>query len=677
MEPSAPLDMDILGRDIAGLAAMMADGRLTAVELAALCLNRIAAFDRAGPGLNAVPVLNPQALEDAAKLDAERRADRVRGPLHGIPVVVKDSFKVKGLTVAAGSPAFAGLIASDDAASVARLREAGAVILGKTNMPPMAIGGGQRGLYGRTLSPWNPDWLAAAWHSGSSIGSGVAVAAGFAPLALAEETVSSGRSPASNNGLAAYTPSRGVVPIRGNWPLFALRDVVVPYARGTADLALAIRELIRPDPETEGDLWRAQSHVALPGPAAAWPVDPAAPCSGRPLEGKRIGIPRMYAGRDAGLRRPTPLRPSIARLWEETEARLRALGAELADVDFPAVSEYEGDRDGAGTAVSNGYLPADWDAAEIGGLVASGWTEFLRLNGDPDGARLAGTPPAMIHPDPPEAVDTRRRSAAHEGRDAFDYAAICAFAAASPGRPLEEFPQLAGIMQGLERARRELFEDWMAREGLDLVAFPANCDVSRADAEADPASSDQAWTNGTVFSNMNHVMRHLGIPSVSVPMGVMEDTGLPANLTVCGPGWSDHALLAAAAAVEAAAPPLPRPPMAPPLTWIRPAAPPAAAAGPVILRLDAHALLRSDGSVLVEGRATARQGDAALRPVLRLDGHEIAVEADGTFRTVLSRGDRSGRFRALLLVLARGAGGAAAAELADLRFGDAAGPGGA
>ena len=97
-------------------------------------------------------------------------------------------------------------------------------------------------------------------------------------------------------------------------------------------------------------------------------------------------------------------------------------------------------------------------------------------------------------------------------------------------------------MRGLERARRELFEEWLLREGRDLIAFPAYGDISRADAETDQRSSDHAWSNGTVFSNMNHVMRHLGIPSVSVPMGIMADTAMPVNLTFCGPGWSDFAL---------------------------------------------------------------------------------------------------------------------------------------
>ena len=112
------------------------------------------------------------------------------------------------MTVASGSPAFQNLKSCDDAFTVQKLRESGAVLMGKTNMAPMAAGGVQRGVYGRAENPYNPDYLAAAFVSGSSNGSAVATAASFAAFGMGEETVSSGRSPASNNGLVAYTLQR-------------------------------------------------------------------------------------------------------------------------------------------------------------------------------------------------------------------------------------------------------------------------------------------------------------------------------------------------------------------------------------------------------------------------------------------------------------------------------------
>ena len=160
---------------------------------------------------------------------------------------VKDNYRVSGMTVAGGSPAFTELTACEDAFVIEQLRSQGAVLIGKTNMPPLADGGMQRGLYGRAESPYNPAFLAAAFGSGSSQGSAVAVAANLCAFALGSETVSSGRSPASNNSLVTYTPSRGLISLRGVWPLFALRDVVTPYTRSVTDLLLILDALMMPD----------------------------------------------------------------------------------------------------------------------------------------------------------------------------------------------------------------------------------------------------------------------------------------------------------------------------------------------------------------------------------------------------------------------------------------------
>jgi amidase len=177
-------------------------------------------------------------------------------PARRHPYTAKDSYLVKGLTAASGSPAFKDLVAQRDAFTIERLRAAGAICLGKTNMPPMANGGMQRGVYGRAESPYNADYLTAPFASGSSNGAGTATAASFSAFGLAEETWSSGRGPASNNGLCAYTPSRGVISVRGNWPLTPTMDVVVPYARTMADLLEVLDVVVADDPDTRGDLWR-------------------------------------------------------------------------------------------------------------------------------------------------------------------------------------------------------------------------------------------------------------------------------------------------------------------------------------------------------------------------------------------------------------------------------------
>ena len=218
--------------------------------------------------------------------------------MDGIPYTAKDSYRVEGLTVAAGSPAFEHLRAGDDAFTIARLRQAGAVLIGLTNMPPMANGGMQRGVYGRAESPYNGDYLTAAFASGSSNGSGTATAASFAAFGLGEETWSSGRAPASNNGLVAYTPSRGVISVRGNWPLVPTMDVVVPHTRSVDDLLEVLDVIVADDAETRGDFWRVQPWVEIPSGLgrAAGELHGTAHRGG--LKGARLGVPRMYIGRD-------------------------------------------------------------------------------------------------------------------------------------------------------------------------------------------------------------------------------------------------------------------------------------------------------------------------------------------------------------------------------------------
>ena len=208
---------DVVEASITDLADALSAGTVTSVGLVVRYLNRIAFYDRRGIRLNSTPVLNPEMFAEARASDVRRARGETLGPLDGIPYTAKDSYMVRGLTVAAGSPAFQNLVATADAFAIGRLRAAGAVLIGLTNMPPMANGGMQRGVYGRAESPYNADYLTAAFASGSSNGSGTATSASFSAFGMGEETWSSGRAPASNNGLVAYTPSRGVISATGRW----------------------------------------------------------------------------------------------------------------------------------------------------------------------------------------------------------------------------------------------------------------------------------------------------------------------------------------------------------------------------------------------------------------------------------------------------------------------------
>ncbi|UVM13881.1 amidase [Pseudomonas protegens] len=543
---------------IAHLRAALESGQTTSVELVQAYLERIEAYD--GPNtataLNAVVVRNPEALNEARAADERRAKGQTLGPLDGIPYTAKDSYLVKGLTAASGSPAFAELVAYRDAFTIERLRAAGAICLGKTNMPPMANGGMQRGVYGRAESPYNAAYLTAPFASGSSNGAGTATAASFAAFGLAEETWSSGRGPASNNGLCAYTPSRGVISVRGNWPLTPTMDVVVPFARTMADLLEVLDVVVAEDPDTRGDLWRLQPWVPIPSVASVRPASyPQLAAGAAALKGKRLGVPRMYINADPeagtsekpGIGGPTGqrihTRPSVISLWEQARQALEAAGAQVLEVDFPLVSNCEGDRPGAPTVYNRGLVSKEFLHDELWEL--SGWAfdDFLRANDDPKLNRLADVDGPQIFPHDPGTLPNREDDLA-AGMDEYVNMAK---------RGLKTWDQIATLadgLRGLEQTRRIDLEDWMDRLGLDAVLFPTVADVGPADADINPESADIAWSNGVWVANGNLAIRHLGVPTVTVPMGVMADIGMPVGLTFAGRAYDDSSLLRLASAFE-------------------------------------------------------------------------------------------------------------------------------
>lgn len=554
-EPDTALPL--VETSIADLRRALEEGRTTAEALVSGYLARIARYDHKGIRLNSVIVMNPDALEEACASDERRAKGETLGPLDGIPYTAKDSYKVRGLTVAAGSPAFADLVASDDAFAIARLRAAGAVLIGLTNMPPMANGGMQRGFYGRAESPYNADYLTAAFASGSSNGSGTATAASFAAFGLGEETWSSGRAPAANNGLCAYTPSRGVISVRGNWPLVPTMDVVVPHTRSMADLLELLDVIVADDPQTRGDLWRSQPWVTIPKASGIRPLSYPALAATASLRGKRLGLPAMYINADPlagtaaepGIGGPTgqkiETRTTIIALMEAACEAMRAAGAEIVVTDFPVVSNYEGDRPGAPKIGTRGLVSPDYLRCEIVDLSVWSWDDFLAANGDPALSRLADVDGRTIFPAPPGSLPDRYTGF---GDDIADYPA---HARAHPVGSFLEIPHLEAGLRGLEETRKRDLEAWMDGLGLDAVIFPAVADIGPADADVNPASADLAWRNGTWVANGNLVIRHLGIPSVTLPMGMMADIHMPAGLTFAGRAYDDAALLTLAVAFEA------------------------------------------------------------------------------------------------------------------------------
>ncbi|KXJ86002.1 amidase signature domain-containing protein [Microdochium bolleyi] len=537
-------ELNVVEASIQQLQKALSSGAVTSVELVSKYLARIAAYDYRGPLLNSIPIINENVFAEAAASDERRRSGATSRPLEGIPFTLKDSFKVRGMTVASGSPAFAKLVANEDAYIGAAIRAAGGVLIGKTNMPSMAYGGMQRGVYGRAESPYNPAYLAAAFASGSSNGSAVSTATSFAAFGMGSETVSSGRSPASNNGLVAYTPSRGWLSVHGIWPLYPTCDAAVPHTRTTEDL-LTLLEVIMPDDKlVEGDFWRQQHFIKLEKP---WPGGPSAlrsiknpkTSSMASLQGLRIAVPAMYIGGavPAGAK-AVHVADEVVELWHQAAADLERLGAEIVVVpDFPAVTAYENP-----SLLPAGVkgLPADWHSTERGKLVAYAWDGFLRQNGDSQIPNLGSVDGLSLYPD---SMRTAIEIAYMDPANAIHWAKLSSYCASSTIWDIED---MESALQALVSMQEALVANYLKTHGCHCFAFPAAGDVGPEDADATNESADKAWANGVHYSHGNRAMRHLGIPSVTVPMGIMQQKRMPMGLTFAGPANSDLDLLRSA-----------------------------------------------------------------------------------------------------------------------------------
>jgi amidase len=297
------------------LQAAMTRGDLTSHALVQHYLDRIALYDKHGPKLNAFLLVNPRALQEADRLDQERAAKGARGPLHGIPVVLKDNMNTADLPTTGGSIAFAGAQPQADAFIVARLRESGAVILGKTNLHELARAGTTvSSLGGQTLNPYD----LSRTPGGSSGGTAVAVAANMAPVGLGSDTVNSIRSPASACDLVGLRPTRGLVSRSGIIPAALTQDMAGPIARTVADAALVL-EVIQGYDEKDPTTADGRS-MASRRYGAALVADG--------LRGARIGILQSFFGNK-------PEHAEVNGVVNEAIARMKALGAEPVELDVP------------------------------------------------------------------------------------------------------------------------------------------------------------------------------------------------------------------------------------------------------------------------------------------------------------------------------------------------------
>ena len=311
-QPS-PQPFEVHEASIRDLQDAMTSGRTTAVALVDAYLARIAAYDRGGPRLNAIIRLNPRAREQAAALDRERRAGRVRGVWHGIPIVLKDNFETADIPATGGSAALAGIPATRDGFIVRRLRDAGAIILGHTNMQELAFGyENASGLGGQTLNPYD----LRRCPGGSSGGTGAAVAASFAAIGWGTDTCGSIRVPSAFNNLVGLRPTQGLASRDGILPLTVNGDIAGPMARTMTDLAIGLDITVGADSaDRDTDVLRGRPLPRFVDSLGAVP-----------LRGARIGVFQPYF-RDA--------HPEVAGAVRAAIRAMQAQGAEVVEVNVP------------------------------------------------------------------------------------------------------------------------------------------------------------------------------------------------------------------------------------------------------------------------------------------------------------------------------------------------------
>jgi len=474
---------------LADLQQRLASGQSTARSLAEAYLARIGELDRKGPMLGTVIELNPEALATADQLDGERRAGKVRGPLHGIPVLIKDNIAAVGpMMTTAGSLALQGPPAPKDAFIVTRLRGAGAVILGKTNLSEWAnfrstrSTSGWSGRGGQTRNPYALDRN----PSGSSSGSAVAVSANLCAIAVGTETDGSVVSPASINGIVGIKPTLGLVSRTGIIPIAHSQDTAGPMARTVTDAALLLAALAGEDPADGAT--KAGSRVA---------VDYVRGLKADGLKGARIGVVRQKLVNN----------PGVVAVFDAAVADLKRLGAVIVDpVEIPHLEEY-GESEGE---VLHYEFKADLDAY------------------------LAGLgPDAPVH----TLADVIAFNDRERARSMPFFGQEILIKAQAKG-PLTEAKYLAALAKDRRLAGPEGIDAVLKKHQLDALVSPTDTVAWLTDlVHGDP-----------VYPSISSVAAVAGYPHVTVPAGFVF--GLPLGVSFIGPAWSEGRLITFAYAYE-------------------------------------------------------------------------------------------------------------------------------
>ena len=466
--------------------ADMAAGKATSVSVTKAYLARIKALDRQGPRLNSVLALNPKALADARALDLERKAGHVRGPLHGMPILLKDNLEAADMATTAGSLALAANVTHRNAPLVQRLTDAGAVILGKTNLSEWANYrstqsiSGWSAVGGLVRNPYGLDRSAC----GSSAGTGSAIAAGLAAGGIGTETDGSITCPAAINGLVGLKPTVGLVSRTLIVPISASQDTGGPMTRHVTDAAALLTVIAGTDPAdpatAEADRHKIDYLAAL---------DPKA------LKGARLGILRITAGRSS----------QADALFSETVKSLEAAGAILVNVKNPDL--------GPISAAETLILRTEFKAG---------------LN-----AYLASTSPTQVKTR--TLADLIAFNAAEPKELALFGQEIFQASQAGPG--LDDPAYLKARADAKRLAGPEGIDAMLETDHLDaLIAWSGPSGI------VDPV-------NGTrVFGPPSSLAAVAGYPHLTVPMGYVA--GLPVGLSFMGPAWSEARLLSLGYAFE-------------------------------------------------------------------------------------------------------------------------------
>jgi amidase len=478
------VDFDAL--TIADIDHAFDSGALTSEKLVQLCLARIQAYDRQGPSLHAVLALNPKALETARALDAERKAKGPRSPLHGIPVVLKDNYNTTDMPTTGGSVLLEGSLPPADAFVVKKLRDAGAVILAKVNMSEFASGGAHSSLGGQSLNPHD----LTRTPSGSSSGTGVAIAAAYAPLGMGTDTGGSIRGPSTSNGIVGLKPTLGLLSRGGIIPLSLSFDTGGPMARSVADVAVALGIMTGVDP-ADAATTKSEGHSEK---------DYTKYLQADALKGARIGIARDFLGAD----------PDVDWVVNASLDAMRKAGATIVDVRYPkwlleAKEEFY-------TAVRYPEFPAQLQTylATLGPNYPKTLDEMIDRAERFNGTRTDGAGPN------PSRWALFKQEAASGTMDDYRYTAV-----RDHGLPLV----------------RATVDGMLASQKLDAIVYPTSSRRPGLIAETGGRGGGGGVPSATNIANLT------GYPDLIVPAGFTGDN-LPVGLSFFGPAFSEPKLLA-------------------------------------------------------------------------------------------------------------------------------------